>query len=397
MNIEKHIEDLRKKAKGNSFSILAERCVTSNDAPYRIKKAKPIKRDDVVVLCIAGYGGNEIFLKGYNSMLKKVDRFVKEEFGGKPRVVVAVSEFGKFHDHRFARRAMHCKVSWPKHYEELKRSVDEKHYEETFNPKYIRDIFDEVLKPRIQDDNGNRFELDEALRNVRKVNIVTHCHGGYVAMVLEEMMKKRMDELSYSKAEQKKVIEQLLVVGYNPDCPYVVSDTKFIGIVSSQDRSNRYNNYMREWLLMKPQHFGVMYMPKRWGRTLIGDMVNSSWGEVKEIGEDVDLFKPQKGVNEHMFLGFKPIDGMSKTGELLQKFGANVLYNGIDNSLKQDKKFVQIPNIRTLTTRNFSDKVLFVKSAIIGYKLEQKLRRVDRKEIDAYANWRRSIPVVTLD
>ena len=138
-------------------------------------------------------------------------------------------------------------------------------------------------------------------------------------------------------------------------------------------------------------------MPKRWGRTLIGDMVNSSWGEVKEIGEDVDLFKPQKGVNEHMFLGFKPIDGMSKTGELLQKFGANVLYNGIDNSLKQDKKFVQIPNIRTLTARNFSDKVLFAKSAIIGYKLEQKLRRVDRKEIDAYANWRRSIPVVTLD
>ena len=91
MNIEKHIEDLRKKAKGNSFSILAERCVTSNDAPYRIKKAKSIKRDDVVVLCITGYGGNEIFLKGYNSMLKKVDGFVKDEFGDKPRVVVEVS------------------------------------------------------------------------------------------------------------------------------------------------------------------------------------------------------------------------------------------------------------------------------------------------------------------
>ncbi|MBQ8751066.1 MAG: hypothetical protein IJZ30_05475 [Alphaproteobacteria bacterium] len=397
MNIEEHIQNLRKKANGNSFSILAERCVTSSDAPYRIKKAKPIKRDDVVVLCIAGSGGDEIFLKGYNSMLKKVDGFVKEEFGGKPRVVVAVSEFGKFHDHRFARKAMHHSVSWPKHYEELKRSVEEKYFEETFNPKYIRDIFDEVLKPRIEDDDGNRFELDEALRNVRKVNIVTHCHGGYVAMVLEEMMKKRMEELSYSKVEQKKIAEQLLVVGYNPDCPYVVSDTKFIGIVSSQDRSNRYNNYMREWLLMKPQHFGVMYMPKRWGRTLIGDVVSSSCGEIKEVEEISDLFTFKRGIDEHMFWGYEPIEGMSKTGELLQKFGANVLYNGIDNSLKQDKKFVQIPNIRTLTARNFGDRVLFAKSAIIGYKLEQKLRRVDRKEIDAYANWRRSIPVVTLD
>ena len=76
MNIEEHIQNLRKKANGNSFSILAERCVTSSDAPYRIKKAKPIKRDDVVVLCIAGSGGDEIFLKGYNSMLKKVYGFV---------------------------------------------------------------------------------------------------------------------------------------------------------------------------------------------------------------------------------------------------------------------------------------------------------------------------------
>ena len=59
-------------------------------------------------------------------------------------------------------------------FKELKRSVEEKYFEETFNPKYIRYIFDEVLKPRIEDDNGRRFELDEALRNVRKVNIVTH-------------------------------------------------------------------------------------------------------------------------------------------------------------------------------------------------------------------------------
>ena len=102
-------------------------------------------------------------------------------------------------------------------------------------------------------------------------------------------------------------------------------------------------------------------------------------------------------MSEHEFLGFESMDGMSKTGELLQHFGANVLYNGIDNSLKQDKKFVQIPNIRTLTARNFGDRVLFAKSAIIGYKLEKMLEKVDKKEIDAYANWRRSIPVVTLD
>ena len=46
--------------------------------------------------------------------------------------------------------------------------------------------------------------------------------------------------------------------------------------------------------------------------------------------------------------------------------------------------------------RSFSDKVLFAKACLVGYKLEQELYKVDKKEIDAYANWRRSIPVVEL-
>ena len=399
MNIEKHIENLRNENNGKSFSFLAERCETSVEAPYRIKVAKPLRGDDTVVLCLGGNGGDKINLRGYNALLKKVAKFVEKDCDDEAKVVVACSEFGDFHNHRLARKALHYKVSWPKHYEELKRSVSQKYYKETFEPKYIDDIFKEVLEKRIVGDNGKRLELELALRNIRRVNIVAHCHGSYVAMMLEEKLGKRMEELGYSLEEQNKVKEHLLVVAYNPDCPFVVSEAKFVGIVSSQDRSNRYNNYMKEWLLMEPKDFGVMYMPSKWGRTFMCDRVSKDDSEqIIKIDENFDfLGREKRKVGEHEFLGFESDESMSGSAVMLQRFGANILANGVKNSVIQDEKYVKIPNIEQLAVRSFKDRVEFAKAIIVGYRLEQKLYKVDKKKIDNYANMRRSIPTVVLD
>ena len=397
MNIEEHIEILREKHKGKSFNLLAERCEISEDAPFRIKKADDIKRDEVVVLCLAGAGGNKIHLRAYNSMLKQVDKFIKKECGNEPRVVMACCEFGDFYNDRLARKAMHYSVIWPKHYEELKKSVNEKYYEEMFNPQYVKDIFDEVFENRLCDDNGLRFKTDEVLKNIRCVNIVSHCHGGYVAMCLEDLMNKRMDELGYNKKEQEKIKEQLLVLSYNPDCPYIVSKTKYVGVVSSQDNQNMYNNYLKEWLLMEPQEFDVCYMPKKGGRTLMCGRVNKSSGELIEIADNFDFFaKNRRGFSEHDFLGFEKNLYLTRGAEMMQRFGGNILVNGVLNSLKQKDGFVSIARIENLVARNFKDKLEFAK-ACFGYKLEQELYKVDKKEIDAHATWRRNLPVVTLD
>ena len=50
MNIEEEIKKLRNIHKVKSFSLLAERCETSADAPYRIKKACKIDFS-----CISGF------------------------------------------------------------------------------------------------------------------------------------------------------------------------------------------------------------------------------------------------------------------------------------------------------------------------------------------------------
>ncbi len=217
-------------------------------------------------------------------------------------------------------------------------------------------------------------------------------------MCLEDMMCNRMKELGYSKSEQDKIVEQLLVLAYNPYCPYVVSKAKYVGIVSSQDGHNLYNNYMKEWLLMEPRYFGVCYMPAKWGRTIMCDMVNKNSNELIEITDTFDLFsKNRRGLNEHEFLGFEKDECLSKGGESMQRMGGNVLVNGVNNSLKQKDGFVGISRIENLVSRNFNDRLEFAKACFVGWRLEKELYKVDRKKIDNYANWRRNLPVVTLD
>ena len=68
---------------------------------------------------------------------------------------------------------------------------------ETTDPKYVGEIFDKFLLPRISTDRGRRrLSADEAALRVRRLNIVAHCHGAYTALRLEEMMQEKMKELA---------------------------------------------------------------------------------------------------------------------------------------------------------------------------------------------------------
>lgn len=71
MNITDYIEECRKQRHDLSFAFLAERCPASEEAPYRIKPCSPIAPDENCVLILAGTGGRNVNLRGYNSILKK--------------------------------------------------------------------------------------------------------------------------------------------------------------------------------------------------------------------------------------------------------------------------------------------------------------------------------------
>lgn len=415
LNITDHIEEWRKCRNGLSFAFLAERCPTSDEAPYRITPASPLLPEENCVVVLAGTGGKGINLRGYNGMLKQTDNFVKNnvDLSHSPvRVCVAVCDFGKKHFDKVARKGAYYETWWPQELASLKHNLPEDCVDETFNPAYIQDIFEQVVLPRIVSENGNeRIPLRQAEQNIRRLNIVAHCHGAFVATRLEKLMDNKMNELRYSQEEQLKIKSQLLVLAYNPDCPKYISKFRFISIESSQDRHNEYQSYLREWLLMSPKDFGVCFIPKSFGQALMCAQVDKFGieGNPSRKAERIsgsEWFKQVHGVDtgrekrlsEHNFLGFEPVGNMSKGALKLQTFANNILKNAIKNSQSQSgDNFIPLPNIQPLTANTLGQRLEFARAAIIGYKLMMQMQREDRSKIDAHANWRRSIPVIELD
>ena len=409
MNIYQHIKELKEKNQGKSFAVLAERCETSEENPHRIKIAQPLKPEETCVVIIPGMHEkeNDQYLRLYNSILKKVHDFVNKtpEFTeNQVRVCVTVRSLGKFHDYEKASDGLYYEKMWPNAYQNMKERTPQDYREETFNPQYINDIFNSVILPRISQKEGSeRISLEQAKKNIRRLNLLLHCNGGYVTMQLEKILNKKMTELQYSKDEQKQIKSQLLVLAYNPNCPKVYSEFNFISIESALDSHNKYQNYIREYLLMKPHNFGICYIGKKWGKSLICSRVNNKKKALKQIN-DIDLYKERElayklgYIGEHEFMGFEPAPNMSSSAKKLQQFANNILYNAIHNSLKQNEdNFVPLPKIQNLVSKNFQQKCDFAKAAITGYLIEQKTLFSDLKKIDQYANWRRSIPKVTLD
>lgn len=416
MEITSHIEEWRKLRHDLSFSFLAERCPASEEAPYRIRAASPVLPEENCVVVLAGTGGKGVFLRGYNSILKQTDNFVKNNIDTTTepvRVCVAVCDFGKYHLDKTAREGAYYEAWWPQHLAALKHDIPEACVEETFNPLYIKDIFENTILPRISSKDGKeRLPFDKARQNIRRLNFVAHCHGAYVATRLEKLMDEKMNLLGYSPEEQLKIKSQLLVLAYNPDCPKYLSKFRFISVESSQDRHNKYQSYLREWLLMKPKDFGVCFIPKLYGQTLMCAQIDKAGiegnppRELTPLSGD-EFFKQLHGIkekdapktlNEHEFLGFEPVENMSKGALKLQRFANNILKNAVKNSQRQnDKNFIPLPAIQNLTTDTIRQKYEFARAAITGYKLMQQMAHSDRSKIDDYANRRRSIPVIELD
>ena len=126
MNITDYIEECRKQRHDLSFAFLAERCPASEEAPYRIKPCSPIAPDENCVLILAGTGGRNVNLRGYNSILKKTDNFVKQNIDSSivpVRTCVAICDFGKRHLDNIARKGAYFEAWWPQHIAALKHDI----------------------------------------------------------------------------------------------------------------------------------------------------------------------------------------------------------------------------------------------------------------------------------
>lgn len=409
-----------KERQGKSFALLTERVDKSAVAPYGINAAEIVSPEETLVLVLGGAGGRGVHLRGYNGYLKKTDDFIKThpELSGKNvRVCVAVCYIGRFHNERLAREKLYHEY-WQEQYSLDMMAKEQK--EEILSPCYIKDIFEQAFLPRISRNGGKeRLSAEQAARNIRRLNIVTHCHGAYVALRLEQMMLQKMAELGYLPAERKKVVRQLMVLNYAPDCPARMAESRFITIESAADDHNKYQTVLKEYLQMKLPDFGMLRLPERGGNVLMCTKIDKSGIEgnpkkiivARRIDEDDVFFSTPKSnaepapdnktkekvLGEHEFLGFKKASNMSKGAEELQIFANNILKNAVLNSLCQnDASAKALPTVKTLACDTSKQYAAFSRAYLKGWQLHTRCVFTNQQKLKSFI-WHHQTCRIELD
>lgn len=209
----------------------------SADNEFGLQIVETIDAGELGVLLLGGDGTRSE--KALNGYLGDVYRLLKEHgLHEKAAVYGVVYDFGDFMNVGFARRRQMEKYG-------RNIRIDRELSPETTDPKYVGEIFDKFLLPRISTDRGRRrLSADEAALRVRRLNIVAHCHGAYTALRLEEMMQEKMKELGYTPAERRQVQKQLLIMAQSPYCPLGQSQSTFVSFASVlDDEVSHYNNF----------------------------------------------------------------------------------------------------------------------------------------------------------
>lgn len=86
----------------------------------------------------------------------------------------------------------------------------------TMNDDEIKDLCNRLFVSLVVDDNGNRLDLETAMKNASMVTLFNHCYGAQVAdeVMLEFMC--RLSEVGYSADEIHKITSQITAVSYAP-------------------------------------------------------------------------------------------------------------------------------------------------------------------------------------
>ena len=283
----------------------------TEDNVFGMTKSEQPNIDEPCVLVLGGDGTRSE--KALNGYLGDVYYLLKEHgLQNNASVYGVVYDFGEYlnvntartHQMEKYKRNVHLKAELPL---------------DTADPKYVKEIFDKFILGRISTDGGkNKIPTEQAADNIRKLNIVAHCHGAYTALKLEEMMQQKMAELGYSKEDAAKIQKQLLILAQSPYCPLGQSKSMFISYASVADMEvDHYNNFEDSIRRIdKKQPIPLSYFPDKQGNIFL----------VSNMGKECE---------QHNHWGFRPTEEMNKEGKTLVLMAAKMLISGVKNSLEE--------------------------------------------------------------
>ncbi len=297
---------------------LGQRVGKTENNPFGFKKIDSIQPEEICILYLGGDGTQtDKQANGYLSSTQKLlENNLSPEDLSKVSLYAPVYNFGAWDD-RFL--VFNGNLARTKLMQDYHRNIkiSQTLNEDTLHPRYIDQLFKQAFLPRISDQNGQKLSTDKACRNIRKLNIVAHCHGAYTFLKLEEKMQQKMAELGYSAQDRAKIQRQLLCIAQSPYAPLGVSKSTMISFASvKDDEVSHYNNFETEIRRMSINSnvlFG--YFPGKRGELLL----------VPSMGD---------GVDQHNFIGYDyNQQGLSTEGQALTIFIGNAIVNGVKHSI----------------------------------------------------------------
>lgn len=322
-----------------------QRGAVSDEMPYGIKKIENPELKQPCVLVIGGDG--VISERALNGYMGDIYRLLEEHhLEDKVNVYGVVYDFGDYMNVNYSRTHL-----MEAHHHDV--HVDKELSEETINPKYIKDVYRNFLAPRLADKDGKRLNMQQAAENIRKIQIVAHCHGAYTALKLEEKMQEEMQKLGYAQDESDYIQKQLLVVAQSPYCPLGDSKSTFVSFASARDlETEHYNNFERALAAVRAKEkIPLCYFAGNKGNLFLTDT----------MGKETD---------EHNFWGFHDKNSTDEQGRELISLERNVLINGIKNALQPYKG---IPDTGSLAVDDEASRLLFEQAEKNGNKLYDKM------------------------
>ncbi len=296
-----------------------------------------IPADEVCVLCLGGNGAHEERIANYYA--KKLKNDIIDNISSNISVYSVIYNF-EGGNRGFRERSVLFSEYSPKKFDisNLWEPTDK-----DYNPDYIDDLYKKAIEQRISKNNGKeRISKLKACQNIRKMTIVAHCHGGYVAFMLERKMQQQMEKLGYSKAERDFIQSQMIIIAHSPACPLGVSKSEFISFTSAMDKKleKGKNNFDVYLILLSNEeendYFKPCYFDKRKGNLFL------VYQKYKSNDNGYNMLK-----KEHK-MTLKHEKDLNYDGVLLTAIARNITTNAIKHSLSQEVKFTPVPSIDIL-------------------------------------------------
>ncbi|MDE6481509.1 MAG: hypothetical protein K2L25_01665 [Alphaproteobacteria bacterium] len=186
-------------------------------------------------------------------------------------------------------------------------------------PQYINNIYQVALQPRLYAKNGEILPPETIEKNLRNMVIFAHCHGAYVARMLEQKMLQDTN-LQKLLSQKPKLLQNMLVINHAPFAPLENYQFTSLSFCSASDTQAGLYTKLDSQIKSAPNECAPAFFGSEFGNIMIAD----------RLKRDINDEHSHIGLRGSHFTDAK----LTPSGKILFSIERNALLKGVDAMIK---------------------------------------------------------------